>query len=125
MGGSEVFQYWWFTQLLGTAVIAILSIFSSKNLLARFSALKVARKDYYECGFRPHVQRPIQMSMQFVLICICFIIYDIELNFSFPLMASVSYGGLELFTNFFLIYVTMSMSLHFDFDRNLLSWKFS
>jgi len=87
--------------------------------------MKAARKDYYECGFRPHVQRPIQMSMQFILICIFFIIYDIELNFSFPLVAGITYGGLELITNFLLIYVTMSMSLHFDFDRNLLSWKFS
>ena len=94
---------------------------SFKNLLQRLSITKTARKDYYECGFRPHIQRPIQMSMQFILICIFFIIYDIELAFSFPLVSSLSTNGLADFFGFMLIYFTMIISLIFDFDRNLIN----
>ncbi len=61
------------------------------------------------------------MSMQFILICIFFIIYDIELAFSFPLVSSLSNNGLADFFGFILIYLTMAISLVFDFDRNLIN----
>ena len=50
----------------------------------RFGVLKVARKDFYECGFRPQNQKPIQVPIQFLLVCIFFLLYDIELIFIFP-----------------------------------------
>lgn len=124
MGGIEVYYYWWITQLLALAITSILTVFSYKNLLLRFSILKKARKDYYECGFRPHIQKPIQVSNQFILIIIFFIIYDIELAFSFPLIASGFSNSLQDILGFLLIYGTMFLSLFFDFDRNLLNWKF-
>ena len=124
MGNFEVYQYWWITQILATIIVSILSFFSYKNLLLRFSILKTARKDYYECGFRPIIQKPIQMSNQFLIICIFFIIYDIELAFSFPLVSTLSYNSLQDFVGLMLIYGTMVLSIFYDFDKNLLNWKF-
>lgn len=125
MGNFEIYQYWWITQVLATVIVAILSCFSYKNLILRFSILKTARKDYYECGFRPIIQKPIQMSNQFIMICIFFVIYDIELAFSFPLVSTISNSSLQDYFGFFLIYGTMLFSIFYDFDRNLLNWKFN
>ena len=121
MGNFEVYQYWWITQILATIIVSILSFFSYKNLLLRFSILKTARKDYYECGFRPIIQKPIQMSNQFLIICIFFIIYDIELAFSFPLVSTLSHNSLQDFVGLMLIYGTMVLSIFYDFDKNLLN----
>jgi NADH-quinone oxidoreductase subunit A len=102
-------------------IIFILTIFSSKNLINRFNVLKKSRRDYYECGFRPSNQKPIRVSIQFIFICIFFIIYDIELVFSFPLVSSITYNSLLDFIGLFLIYGTMIISLVYDFNKNLLN----
>lgn len=125
MGNFEVYQYWWITQVLATIIVSILSLFSYKNLLLRFNILKTARKDYYECGFRPMIQKPIQMSNQFIILCIFFVIYDIELAFSFPLISTIATNGLQDFLGLLLIYGTMVISVIYDFDKNLLNWKFN
>ena len=124
MGGFEISQFWTISQVLAVIIITILSFISSKNLLNRFSILKKSRKDYYECGFRPHIQKPIQLSNQYFTISIFFIIYDIELSFSFPLIASISFNSAQDILMLLLIYGTMVLSIFFDFNRNLLNWKF-
>lgn len=124
MGGFEVMHYWFITEFLAFAIISILSIFSLKNILLRFGVLKSSRRDYYECGFRPSSQKTIQISSQFFIICILFLIYDIELIFSFPLISSILMNNFVDFFNFFLIYITMCLSLIYDYDKNLLEWRF-
>jgi len=125
LGNFEVLHYWWIVQNLAVIIIFILTSFSYKNLLERFGILKNSRKDYYECGFRPHIQNPIQVSIQFIFICIFFVVYDIELVFSFPLVSSLVYVSLIDLTGFLLIYLTLLISLVYDFNNNLLNWKFS
>ena len=97
---------------------------SYKNLLNRFGIHRKGRKDYYECGFRPTKQKPITISLQFIVIALFFLIYDIELIFSFPLVASAGAFSLSDVLGFLLIYSTFIVSLFYDYDKNLLSWKF-
>lgn len=123
MGTSEVFNYWVTVNLLTVIIIAILSIFSFKNIFNRFGILKLSRREFYECGFKPLVQKPIKLATQFIVIIIFFVIYDIELVFSFPL---ISYITNSLFLDFYIfmfIYGTFVLSLVYDFDRMLTKWK--
>lgn len=125
MGNVDVLFFWIVAQNLSVIIIYILTLFSSKNLLNRFNVLKKSRRDFYECGFRPSNQKPINISIQFIFICVFFIIYDIELVFSFPLVSSNLFNSYLDFFGFFLIYFTMIISLLFDNQKNLLNWKFS
>jgi NADH-quinone oxidoreductase subunit A len=78
------------------------------------------RKDFYECGFKPLKQKPIQLSIQFFILCVFFILYDIELIFSFPLISAiVNQSFLEVMV-FLFIYLSFILSLIFDIDRYLL-----
>jgi len=123
VGTSEVFNYWVTVNLLTVIIIAILSIFSFKNIFNRFGILKLSRREFYECGFKPLVQKPIKLATQFIVIIIFFVIYDIELVFSFPL---ISYITNSLFLDFYIfmfIYGTFVLSLVYDFDRMLTKWK--
>lgn len=125
MGNFEVMHFWVLANYLAIIIISILTIFSWKNTGERFFALKSARKDFYECGFRPSNQYPIQISSQFFLICIFFIVYDIELVFSFPFVSFLTNLSFLDIMGFLLIYYFFVLSLFFDFSNNLLNWKFS
>lgn len=105
-------------------IIGILSIISFKNIFNRFGLLKSSRREFYECGFKPIIQKPIQFSIQFVFICLFFILYDIELAFSFPLVSLYSNSSFIDFFFFFFIYITILVSLGFDYDKSLTDWRF-
>ena len=111
--------------MLITVIIAVLSIFSFKSMWNRFGLLQPNRREFYECGFKPISQKPIRFSIQFAMVCFFFLIYDIELAFSYPLVASFGVSsGVELFY-FIFLYGTFLVSLLFDFDRNLTDWRLS
>jgi len=85
----------------------------------RFGILKPNRREFYECGFKPITQKPINFSIQFILICFFFIIYDIELIFSFPLLSNFTSASLIEFLFFFFLYGSFVVSLVFDYDQKL------
>ena len=121
MGDFEIFFSTFSITVLGFIIYNVINIVSLRDLLKRFGFLKVARRDFYECGFRPTSQKPIRVPIQFLLICIFFLLYDIELVFLFPFVSTSTFLGvydLLLITFFFLI---LFISLIVDFNRHALT----
>ena len=48
----------------------LLTFLSFKDILRRFGFMKNTRRDFYECGFKPQVQKPIKVSIQFLIITV-------------------------------------------------------
>jgi NADH-quinone oxidoreductase subunit A len=70
--------------------------------------MKISRRDFYECGFKPQTQKPIKVSIQFLIICVFFLLYDIELVFLFPFASGLTFLGLYdllLLTLFFFRFI--------------------
>lgn len=109
--------------LLAVIVFTIINILTFKDLIRRFGLLKATRRDFYECGFKPQKQQVIKISIQFIIICIFFLLYDIELVFLFPFVSGFSFTGLYdllLIVEFFSI---LFISLVVDYERNALVWQ--
>ena len=123
MGSFEVFHYWLLINTLVVIIIAILSVFSFKNTLVRFGLLRSSRREFYECGLKPQVQRPPRLTIQFILVCVFFIVYDIELIFSYPLVSYLANHSLLESFIFGFLYGTFVMSLVYDIDRLLTKWR--
>lgn len=120
MGGFEVFSGYLCSLIFGIIIYNVINVFYFKNLLKRFGIFKLGRRDFYECGFRPQTQKPIKLPIQFLLICIFFLLYDIELLFFFPFISGIWYVGLfdlSLFIFFILLFI---LSLVIDYDRHAL-----
>ena len=77
LGDFEIFLATTGVTLLGAIVYNIITSFSLRDLLKRFGFLKIARRDFYECGFRPLTQKTIRLPIQFLLICIFFLLLPI------------------------------------------------
>ena len=93
LGDFEVFFNYFSVLFLGALVYNVINSFSFRDLLRRFGFIKIARRDFYECGFRPQTQKPIRLPIQFLLICVFFLLYDIELVFLFPYVSGVVFSG--------------------------------
>jgi len=124
LGDFEIFFNYTTAFILGVVIYNVINLFSFKSLLRRFGFLKNSRKDFYECGFKPQTQKPIQLPIQFLLICIFFLLYDIELVFLFPYVSGVVYSGVYDLILLFLFFFLFFISLVFDYERHALYWQY-
>lgn len=96
---------------------------SFKDILRRFGFMKATRRDFYECGFKPQSQRVIKVSIQFLLICVFFLLYDIELVFLFPFVSGYTgTGAYDLLLVIFFFFILFK-SLNIDYERHALFWQ--
>ena len=124
MGDFEVFYNYVSVLVLGVIIYNIIACFSLRDLLKRFGFEKNSRKDFYECGFRPQNQKPLKLSIQFLLICVFFLMYDVELVFVFPYVSGVIFAGffdLLLLIFFFSLFF---FSIILDYERHALYWQY-
>lgn len=105
---------------LAIIVYNAITSLSFKDILRRFGFIKKSRKDFYECGFRPQSQRIIKVSIQFLLICIFFLLYDIELVFLFPFVSGFTFTGIYDFLLLILFFFILLKSLAIDYERHAL-----
>ena len=120
MGDFEIFFSTFSITILGFIIYNVINAVSFRDLLKRFGFLKVSRRDFYECGFRPTTQRPIRVPIQFLLICIFFLLYDIELVFLFPLVSASTFLGLYDVALLIFFFAVLLASLVVDFNRHAL-----
>ena len=124
MGDFEIFIAASTIIILAFVIYHLINILSFRNILKRFGFLKVARRDFYECGFRPVAQKTIRMPIQFLLICIFFLLYDIELIFIFPYVSGIYDQGVYDAMIMVLFFFLFFLSLIFDFNRHALVWQY-
>lgn len=124
MGDFEIFIAILSVTILSFVIYNIINSFSFKNLVKRFGFLKIARRDFYECGFRPTSQKTIRLPIQFLLICIFFLLYDIELVFLFPFVSAITFIGLTDGLLVILFFTILFLSLVFDYNRHALFWQY-
>lgn len=120
MGDFEVLLSTCSTALLAIIVYNIITVLTFKDILRRFGLLKLTRRDFYECGFKPQSQRPIKVSIQFLLICVFFLLYDIELIFLFPFVSGFTFTGLYDILLLVLFFSVFLSSLNVDYERHAL-----
>jgi len=123
IGDYEVASSTFSILILATLVYNVITILSFKDILRRFGFMKISRRDFYECGFKPQTQKPIKVSIQFLLICVFFLLYDIELVFLFPFASGLTFLGLYDLFLLTLFFSVLYVSLQIDYERHALYWQ--
>lgn len=77
----------------------------------------------YECGFNPFEDARVKFNVQFYLVCILFILFDLEISFLFPiLMILGNMNGLMLIVlNIFIILLTVGFI--YEWLKGSLDWS--
>nr|YP_010632222.1 NADH dehydrogenase subunit 3 [Cryptocaryon irritans]WBP62338.1 NADH dehydrogenase subunit 3 [Cryptocaryon irritans] len=82
------------------------------------------KKKFYECGFNTLDDINIQINLNFALICVFLILYDIEFVFIYPALFNIY--NLNYF-QFFLLMVFILLivfSLIYDWQMNAMNWQY-
>lgn len=124
MGDFEVILGFFWAFSVGTLIYNIFINTHLLNFYQRFGFSKPFFKEFYECGLRTKLQRPVPMPIHFLLICIFFILYDVEFIFLFPFVAGLTYISLlDLLLLLFFFFLIL-ISYFVDLDRHTLYWKY-
>ena len=121
MGDFEVFSSVTSVTILGLIIFNVINCFMFREFLKRYGFMKLARRDFYECGFKPTKQKVIRLPVQYLLICVFFLLYDIELIFLFPYSSGVNFTGLYDILLLLLFFECFQITITFDFNRNALA----
>lgn len=91
-------------------------------LLSFTSKIDYEKSSAYECGFQPFSEANYPFEVQFALIAILFLLFDIEILYLYPLCTSImNFSGLELFylIGFFMIVI---LGLLYEISRNIVKF---
>jgi len=87
--------------------------FGGKNLIEKIYT--------FECGFDPVNRQRIPFSMQFFIIAILFLIFDMEISIILPLPL-MEEGFLFLKISIIIFVVLLILGLLFEWSNGLLKW---
>nr|YP_009459901.1 NADH dehydrogenase subunit 3 [Cheumatopsyche speciosa]AUT18166.1 NADH dehydrogenase subunit 3 [Cheumatopsyche speciosa] len=106
--------------LIIPSIMTLLSILISKK--KNFNREKFSP---FECGFDPKSQPRMPFSIQFFMITIIFLIFDVEISIIFPLILTYEINSKlywYLTTIFFMI--ILILGIFYEWFMNYLNWKF-
>jgi len=114
----------------GVFVLFVLTMtaFPVTLVLARYVSRKLARLDteklklsIYECGPLPNKQ-PNRISVQFYLIALLFILFDVEIIFMFPWAIDFKLLGWFGFVEMILFIILLAIGFIYAWKKGALEW---
>lgn len=108
-----------FISILIVFILLLVSyIVSPKNI-------NVEKLSAYECGFEPFDESRKSFDIQFYIVGVLFLIFDIEIAFLFPWAVSLSSIGLFGFWTMMTFYFLINIGFIYEWQRGALDWSFN
>lgn len=81
------------------------------------------KKQSYECGFKNNTNINIQINLNFAIVCVFLILYDVEFSFLIPFYFNINQINIYSLFIFFIFIFFIFISLIFDYQLNSLNWS--
>nr|QXG82951.1 NADH dehydrogenase subunit 3 [Tabanus haysi] len=103
--------------IISMVVMMLATLLSKKSLIDREKASP------FECGFDPMSSSRLPFSLQFFLIAIIFLIFDIEIALILPMIMIIKFSNLMIwsFTSTFFIIILL-LGLYHEWNQGALEW---
>nr|ASW26907.1 NADH dehydrogenase subunit 3 [Gallerucida bifasciata] len=100
------------------ALILVLNLISKKMFYDR------EKNSPFECGFDPKTSARLPFSLQFFLIAIIFLVFDVEITLLLPLIMVMSTSNLMNYMIILIFFVFILLSgLYHEWNQGALTWK--
>nr|ALO76599.1 NADH deshydrogenase subunit 3 [Coccidula rufa] len=95
------------------------------NIMSKKTFKDREKNSPFECGFDPKNSARLPFSMQFFLIAMIFLIFDVEITLLLPLISMFKITNfLSLTTLFFWFILLLLFGLYHEWNQGALNWKF-
>nr|YP_009711629.1 NADH dehydrogenase subunit 3 [Aphis glycines]QGA47171.1 NADH dehydrogenase subunit 3 [Aphis glycines] len=107
--------------ILTLILLILLIIMILINMKMKFNHNKSAP---FECGFDPFNKSRIPFSLNFYLIAIIFLIFDIEISIILPMILNFKISNMFYFNMMFMIFfMFMIITIFYEWKFGSLNWK--
>nr|YP_009566976.1 NADH dehydrogenase subunit 3 [Cryptopone sauteri]QBB73599.1 NADH dehydrogenase subunit 3 [Cryptopone sauteri] len=94
------------------------------NIIFSMKMFKKREKNSsFECGFDPISNPRVPFSIQFFLISLMFLIFDIEITLLIPLIYSFMNFNFFMILSFLFFLLILILSIYFEYLENMFEWK--
>lgn len=83
-----------------------------------------SKKNFYECGFKSTSDINIQINLNFSILCVFLILYDIEFTFILPILINFTFSSLFQYILINVFIVIIIISLVYDWQMNAMNWQY-
>lgn len=104
--------------LIIPSIIFILNIILSKKTLKNRE-----KNSSFECGFDPISNTRIPFRIQFFLISLIFLIFDIEITLLIPLIYSILFFNISIIFSFIIFMLILIVRIYIEYSENIIEWK--
>nr|AKM70032.1 NADH dehydrogenase subunit 3 [Periphyllus koelreuteriae] len=100
-------------------ILIFMMIFISMKMKFNFN-----KSAPFECGFDPFNKSRIPFSLNFYLIAIIFLIFDIEISIILPMILNFNISNMLFYnTMFIMFFLFMIMTIFYEWKFGSLNWK--
>nr|QWX95710.1 NADH-ubiquinone oxidoreductase chain 3 [Sphictyrtus pretiosus] len=105
--------------LISLGLMILCTIISKTTILDR------EKMSPFECGFDPKSTARTPFSLQFFLIAILFLIFDIEIAIILPTIITLKISNIMSWAMTITVFITiLIMGLYFEWKNGMLEWTF-
>nr|YP_011015320.1 NADH dehydrogenase subunit 3 [Silesis erberi]UPP55785.1 NADH dehydrogenase subunit 3 [Silesis erberi] len=105
--------------ILSMVVMLIANIISKKTFIDR------EKSSPFECGFDPKSSARIPFSLQFFLIAVIFLIFDVEITLLLPLIITMKISNIMSFTLIMSVFLfILLIGLYHEWKQGALNWAY-
>nr|QLY89934.1 NADH dehydrogenase subunit 3 [Clusiodes albimanus] len=102
-----------------TMIVMSLASFLSKKMIHDRE-----KNSPFECGFDPKSSSRIPFSLQFFLIAIIFLIFDVEIALIIPMILTIKFSNMLVWTISTILFIMILLiGLYHEWNQGMLNWS--
>nr|QUB07091.1 NADH dehydrogenase subunit 3 [Chlamisus sp. N29] len=110
---------------LGIVLTILMIMMTLLNFLAKKTFMDREKSSPFESGFDPKSSSRLPFSLQFFLIAVIFLIFDIEIVLLFPLIKIIKSTNMTLYSLSSMMFIAiLIIGLFHELNQGALDWKF-
>nr|YP_009185833.1 NADH dehydrogenase subunit 3 [Euryusa optabilis]ALO70559.1 NADH deshydrogenase subunit 3 [Euryusa optabilis] len=103
--------------LISIIIMVIASIISKKTFMDR------EKSSPFECGFDPKSSARMPFSLQFFLIAVIFLIFDVEITLLIPFILIMKISSIKIYSFSIIFFLLiLIMGLYHEWNQGALNW---
>nr|YP_010385106.1 NADH dehydrogenase subunit 3 [Dolichopus ungulatus]UPL65116.1 NADH dehydrogenase subunit 3 [Dolichopus ungulatus] len=104
--------------IIASVVMMLASILSKKSIIDR------EKSSPFECGFDPKSSSRLPFSLQFFLIAIIFLIFDVEIALILPIIVIMNFSNILVWMITSMIFIIILLiGLYHEWNQGALNWS--
>jgi NADH-quinone oxidoreductase subunit A len=120
---QPLLSHYWPILIFGAIAGGIAGAMMIGALLAARQKPYAEKLSAYECGFEPFDDARRRFDVRFYLVCLLFIIFDLEVAFLFPWAVSLSHIGAFGFLTMMAFLAVLTVGFIYEWRKGALDWE--